>query len=113
MLAAGIVPVLFTQFPAIWSLIGNGAVAALAVFVVVGLAVGHLLGGPDPEDRTVLALSTSSRHPGVAAAIAHANFPEQKLALAAVMLYILVSGVVSIPYMIWTRRRRAAAARAV
>jgi BASS family bile acid:Na+ symporter len=113
MLVAAIVPVLFTQFPAIGSLIGNGTIVGLAVFVVGGLAVGHLLGGPDPEDRTVLALSTASRHPGVAVAIAQANFPEQKLALAAVLLYMLVSGVVLIPYMIWTRRRRAAAARAV
>ena len=111
MLALGIVPVLFTQFPAIWSLVGNGTIVALAVFVVVGLAAGYLLGGPDPEDRTVLALSTSSRHPGVAATIAQANFPEQKLALAAVLLYMLVSAVVSVPYLIWTRRRHAAAAR--
>jgi BASS family bile acid:Na+ symporter len=113
MLAAAIVPVLFTQFPAIWSLIGNGTIAGLAGFVVVGLAVGHVLGGPDLQDRTVLALSTASRHPGVAAGIAQAIFPEQKLAIAALLLYVLVGGVVSVPYMIWIRRRRAAAPRAV
>ena len=33
--------------------------------------------GPDPEDRVVLALSTASRHPGVALAIATANFPQE------------------------------------
>jgi BASS family bile acid:Na+ symporter len=112
MLVAAAVPVLFTESRAIGSLIGNGTVVALALFVVVGLASGHLLGGPDPEDRTVLALSTASRHPGMAIAIAHANFPGQKLALAAVLLYLLVSVVVSIPYITWTKRR-AAAVRAV
>jgi BASS family bile acid:Na+ symporter len=113
LLAAGAVPILFTSYPAIESLIGNGTLVALVVFVVIGLAAGHLLGGPDPDNRTVLALSTASRHPGVALAIAHAAFPEQKLALAAVLLYLLVCAVVSIPYLTWTRRRHAAAAGVV
>jgi bile acid:Na+ symporter, BASS family len=82
------------------------------VFVLIGLAAGHLLGGPDPDDRTVLALSTATRHPGVAIAIANANFPGGKLAVAAVLLYVLVSAVVSIPYLNWIKRRHAAAAGA-
>jgi BASS family bile acid:Na+ symporter len=109
LLIASAFPVLFTAWPTIVSLTGNGTILALAAFVVVGLAVGHLLGGPDPEDRTVLALATASRHPGVALAIAHANFPEQQLVLAAVLLYLLVSAIVSLPYLAW--RRRAGSAR--
>jgi BASS family bile acid:Na+ symporter len=77
LLVASVIPILFTAWPAIESLIGNGTLAAIAAFVLVGLAAGHLLGGPDPEDRTVQALSTASRHPGIAMAIASANFPEQ------------------------------------
>jgi BASS family bile acid:Na+ symporter len=65
LLVAGALPILFTARQAILSLIGNGTLVAFAVFVLVGLAAGHLLGGPDPQDRTVLALSTASRHPGV------------------------------------------------
>jgi BASS family bile acid:Na+ symporter len=95
------------------SLTGDGTIIALAAFVLVGLAVGHLLGGPDPEDRTVLALSTASRHPGVALAIAHATFPEQQLVLAAVLLYLLVSALVSMLYLAWRRRRHAGSAAAV
>lgn len=86
------------------ALIGHGTLAALAVFVLVGLAVGHLLGGPDPGDRTVLALSTASRHPGIALAIAAAAFPGEKLALPAVLVYLIVSAIVSIPYVMWRRR---------
>jgi bile acid:Na+ symporter, BASS family len=71
----------------------------IVVIVLIGLAAGHLLGGPNPHHRTVLALSTATRHPGVAIAIAHTNFPEQKLALAAILLYLLISGVVTIPYL--------------
>ncbi|HYE34519.1 hypothetical protein [Methylocaldum sp.] len=107
LLAVGVLPVLFTAWPAIVSLIGNGTLAAIASFVAVGLLAGHGLGGPDPNDRTVLALSTASRHPGVALAIAHANFPDEKLAPAVVLLYLIVSGIVSLPYLRWNRRRHA------
>jgi BASS family bile acid:Na+ symporter len=43
----------------------------------------------------VLALATTSRHPAIAIAIAHANFPQQKLAVPAIVLYLIVSGIVT------------------
>ena len=92
--------------PAMWSLIGNGTVLAFVAFVAVGLAVGHFLGGPDPEHRSSLALSTASRHPGIALALAGANFPAEKLVVAAVLLYLLINALVSIPYMLWIKRRQ-------
>jgi bile acid:Na+ symporter, BASS family len=104
LLVAGSLPILFTAWPAISSLIGNGTIAALAVFVLVGLAAGHWLGGPDPQDRTVLALSTASRHPGMAMAIAQANFPGQKLVVGAILLYLIVNVILSALYL--TSRRR-------
>jgi BASS family bile acid:Na+ symporter len=105
LLIISVIPILFTAWPAIESLSGNGTVFAIAAFVVVGLAAGHLLGGPDPEDRTVQALSTASRHPGIALAIASANFPEQKLTPAAILLYLIVSAIISMPYLDWRKRR--------
>jgi BASS family bile acid:Na+ symporter len=55
---------------ATWSLMGSlyreGTVTAIVLIVLAGLAVGHVLGGPDEDDRTVLAHATVSRHPGVA-----------------------------------------------
>jgi len=103
MTATATEPVLFSAMPQVLSLIGNGTLLALAAFVLFGLAIGHLLGGEDESNRTVLALSTASRHPGVAIAFAHANFPQQKLAMAAVLLYLLVSVIVSVPYLSWVR----------
>ena len=107
-LLACVAAILFVAAPMIWALMGNGTGIALAAFVSVGLAIGHLLGGPETEDRSALAISTASRHPGIAIAIAQTNFPEQKLALAAVLLYLLVNAVVSIPYQAWARRRKPA-----
>ncbi len=104
LLIGSALPVVITAWPAITSLIGNGTIIAIAAFVIVGLAAGHALGGPVPEDRTVLAFSTASRHPGVALAIASANFPGEKLVLAAVLLYLIVNAVVSMLYMKWRHR---------
>ena len=60
-------------------IVGNGTILAMVVFVIVAVAVGHWLGRPDPAEQTTLALATASRHPGLAMAIATANFPEQRL----------------------------------
>jgi bile acid:Na+ symporter, BASS family len=74
-------------------LVGNGTLLSFSVFAVVGLFVGHFLGGPGPENRSVLALATATRHPGMAIAIAHANFPNQKLAVPAIFLYTVVGAI--------------------
>jgi bile acid:Na+ symporter, BASS family len=100
------IPLLVKVFPAMVSLIGNGTILVMVLFALVGLAAGHLLGGPDPEDRTVLALSTATRHPGIAIAIVLANFPDQKLAPAAAILCVLVSAIASKPYLAWATRKR-------
>ena len=87
-----------------WSLIGNGTVLALVAFVFVGLAIGHFLGGPAPENRTSLAISTASRHPGVALLLAQANFPAEKLVVAAVLSIPVRQHRFAIPYLVWTKR---------
>lgn len=86
------------------SLIGDGTLLSIAAFSVVGFVVGHLLGGPAPENRPILALASASRHPAVALAIAHANFPNQRLAMPAVFLYLMVSGILSAIYLAWVKR---------
>ena len=103
-LLACVVTIVIAAAPIIWTLVDSGTLIALAAFVVVGLAIGHVLGGPKPENRTALAMSTASRHPGIAIAIAQTNFPEQKLALAAVILYLVVNALISITYNAWTQR---------
>ena len=43
---------------------------AFAVFTLAAILAGHLLGGPDPEDRTTLAVTCATRHIGLALLIA-------------------------------------------
>ena len=78
---------------------------AAIVLSGLGLLVGHLAGGPDPEHRTVLALATASRHPGVAlVAGISASVQAPKLVTAAVLLAFVVSMIVSAPYAAWRKR---------
>ena len=99
LLVLGLLPPLIVAIPAMRGLIGDGTLAVCAVLCVVALAIGHLLGGPDRDDRTVLALSTAMRHPGIAIALASANVAHEPLAIPAILLYVIVSAVVRAPYM--------------
>jgi bile acid:Na+ symporter, BASS family len=103
LLAVSLLPVLFTVWPVIIALIGNGTILAIAAFVLLGLLVGHLLGGPDPHHRAVLALATATRHPGIALAIGAANFPDQKSLLPAILLYAILGAILTIPYVMWRK----------
>jgi BASS family bile acid:Na+ symporter len=94
-LILGLLVVLIASARTIISLIGNGTLFALVIFASVGLLVGYAFARSQPDKRVVLALATCSRHPGVAAAIAVMNFPNQKLALPAVALYLIVSAILS------------------
>jgi BASS family bile acid:Na+ symporter len=103
-LVVSILPVLYAATPAIIALVGNGTIVAIAAFILVGLAVGHMLGGPDSQSRTVLALATATRHPGIALAIGSTNFPEQKAVLPAILLYVVLCAIFTIPYTVWRKR---------
>jgi bile acid:Na+ symporter, BASS family len=96
---------LVTSLHAIWALIANGTVIAVAVLVVVGFAAGHLLGRPEPDGRTVLALASGFRHPAVALAIAAVGASNPHFA-AAIVLYLLLGDIVGLPYAIWRQRSR-------
>ena len=108
-LVAAALALLGGSWGAIWRALGGGTAIALAAFVVCGLAVGHVLGGPQPENATVLALSTASRHPAIALSIAAVNFPSERF-VGVVLLYLLIATLVCLPYVAWQRRRSLLAA---
>ena len=102
---------LWGLWPQVRVFIGDGRLLLIAAIVVIGLAVGHLLGGPIEGDRTALAMATASRHPAVALAIATSGVEAQpKPELALILLYLVVATVVSIPYQKWRARSAAKAA---
>ena len=76
----------------------HGSALAIAIFVVIGLLTGHLMGPHDAENRVVLALSCASRHPGIAMALGTATFPEASGVGVTILLYLVISTVVSMIY---------------
>ena len=99
-------PVVFGLGRTALPLITDGTVLSLGGFALAGCVIGHALGGPEPDNRPVLALATASRHPAVAMAIAHANFPEQRLTGAGIFLYLILAGILSALYLPWIKRHR-------
>ena len=95
---------LVVALPAIWDAIGGGTVLAMVIFVVAGLAVGHVLGGPDPDHSVVLALSTACRHPAMALAILSTNYPDERFG-PVILLYLLVNGIAAVPYLKWQEKQ--------
>jgi BASS family bile acid:Na+ symporter len=104
LLPLAVVALVAGGFSEIWAAAGNGTVLAIVIFTVAGLAIGHVLGGPDPDHSAVLALSTACRHPAMALAIATTVIPDKRFG-ATILLYLLVNIVAGLPYILWQRRR--------
>jgi BASS family bile acid:Na+ symporter len=100
-------PILFELMPAVLHLIGNGTVATIVLVAAGALLAGHLLGGPEPQDRAALAIACTTRHPGVALLVAHLNFPEPEIK-AVILLFLIVGVLVALPYQVWFKRHRLA-----
>ena len=80
----------------------RAGVGALGGVIVGALAVGHLLGGQAPGNRAALAVACATRHIGIAVLVA-STLPGPPDAVL-VALYVMTSTVVSLPYLVWSRR---------
>ena len=87
--------------------IGVPAFLLIVVMTLASLAVGHVLGGPDPNDRTTLAVACATRFPALGLLIASLNFPNAK-PLPIVVAYLLTANLTVIPYMRWRKTQRGA-----
>lgn len=98
------IPMVVAAWPQMKALIGDGSIAACAVVILIALAGGHLLGGPDPRDRAALAVASATRHPGIALIIAGANTLDPA-APAAILGFLLVGMIATTPYKRWMKGR--------
>jgi len=87
----------------------NGGRLAMVGATVIWIAAGHMLGGPERGNRATLAVAASVRHPGIAIALAGANFDDRHVQ-AAILLYLLVGLIIGIFYGVWLKLTAAAAA---
>lgn len=104
-LAVGILALIVTSWRPILSVIGRGTIVVSVLVIAFGLLAGHVLGGPGAGRRGALATATVSRHPGLALLLATGTLPDAAPAiLATVLLYLVASMLVPIPYERWLRR---------
>lgn len=79
------------------------ALACMALMVVATLAIGFLLAGPDPRERTTTALVTSMRNPGLALLFAATYAPQVPGVKIAILAYLLITVILSVPFLRWRR----------
>ena len=107
LLLAGLLGLLAYNFSAVRE-IDLLSYVTIAVLVMASLALGHWLGGPEPGDRTTLAIATAARFPGIAAVIAAANFPHHKNAVVIIVAYLIVTLPLLNAYARWWKKQTAA-----
>jgi len=83
-------------------------VVAIVTVTAFALAIGHMLGGPDPATRTAVAISSAARNPGLALLVATLNNAPPEIGRT-VVAYLVVSACTVIPY-VYQRRRAAVSA---
>lgn len=76
---------------------------AISLVVVMALAAGHLLGGPNAQTRTALAIATIARNMGLALFITVLSGSEKR-ELAVLVAYMMIGFVLATPYNLWRRR---------
>lgn len=84
--------------------IGGPGMMAIAIIVAVSLVAGHILGGPSPEQRSVLAVGCIARNAGLALFIAGLSAYGQQFT-PTILTYIIWGAVLAVPYSVWNKRR--------
>jgi BASS family bile acid:Na+ symporter len=82
---------------------GPGIALAIVIVTALALAVGHWLGGPEPDTRSAVAISSAARNPGLALLVAALNGAPPAIS-ATILAYLVVSAFTVIAYVIWRRR---------
>jgi len=91
----------------VWEVTANAGVQvllAIALTTGAALAVGHVLGGPEPAMRTAVAITSAARNPGLALLVATQNQAPPAI-VATILAYLVVSVITIGPYVAWRRRR--------
>lgn len=107
LLLAGFIPLLIKVHRPMFSLVGDGTLVAITGYALFSMLVGHLAGGADAANRTVLMIASVSRHPAMAIAVARAANPDEPRVGAAVLLLALVNAVITAIYAARQKKRSA------
>jgi bile acid:Na+ symporter, BASS family len=107
LLVLAVLPLAAMHFVEVRQLATSVIVVVMFSWCVGSLLIGHVLGGADREERTALALSTATRHPGFALPLALAEAPHDSLAVAAILLFVFAASTCAELYLFGLRRHAA------
>ena len=79
------------------------ALPVMAALVLISLALGYGLATRDPCLGVTLALVTSMRNPGIALLLAGIYAPEMPAVKLGILVYLLITVLLSIPFLRWQR----------
>jgi len=83
------------------------ALPVMGALVLISLALGYGLADRDPQQRVTLALVTSMRNPGLALLLAGTYAREVPAVKLGILMYLLITVLLSIPFLRWQRHRQA------
>ncbi len=86
--------------------VGGTSIAAMVIMVLVGLIVGHLLGGPKQDQRSTLAVASIARNVGLAIYIVALSDVGQN-SMPTIVVYLLVGVTGQFLYKTWSKRHAA------
>jgi BASS family bile acid:Na+ symporter len=77
--------------------LGTGAILAVVLVVMCGLAAGYFLGGAASSSRRTLAIATSQRNYAAALVIANGNFSDRPTVIILLLAASLISMILLVP----------------
>jgi len=101
--------VLWKTAPLLVTYVGANLIAlpVMAALVLISLALGYGLTNRDPCLGITLALATSMRNPGLALLLASTYAPEVPAVKLGILVYLLITVLLSIPFLSWQRSLQA------
>jgi bile acid:Na+ symporter, BASS family len=105
LLALSVLSTVLADPSGIREIFGEGAILAGLLVISAAFAFGFLLGGRDPEARTVLGFSTGQRNIAAAMVVATQDFADDRDVVAMVVVTSLVAMAILFPIAFALRRR--------
>ena len=100
--------ILLVLSPDLRMMLNLGGLPSVVIIIMVGssLAIGHLLGGPSREQRSVLAIASVARNVGLALFIVELSDYAENF-IPTLLTYMILGALVAVPYSVWSKRQMA------
>jgi bile acid:Na+ symporter, BASS family len=98
--------ILLVLSPDLRVMLNLGGLPSVVIIIMVGssLAIGHLLGGPSRELRSVLTIASVARNVGLALFIAELSDYGQNF-IPTLLTYMILGVLLAVPYSVWSKRQ--------